>query len=183
MAKHDTYSFKGGNIVVDIGWENIAAWQGMPVSVCKWCGKINPCCISNAIAETLLAAVATISYNGSEGGAESANTNMRCLTTLYDNVTDLYLKEHNILFGKGLFNITFYSSDATLNKRDSSIYNFVPPHIVFSSKFGKHIAVHADNGSLHDLALSIAEATPGKPLIKSNSLKKVDKCLGMMGLN
>lgn len=68
--------------------------------------------------QTLLAAVASISYDGSAGDSDAANTHMRCSTILAANITDLQTKDVTTLKDKGLFNITFYSSESILGKKD-----------------------------------------------------------------
>lgn len=76
LTKCGTYSFKEGKIVVDIGWKDIAAWDGRVVGFCTWCGGPNACCTGAAIVETLLAAVIVTSYDGSKSSVESANINI-----------------------------------------------------------------------------------------------------------
>ncbi|CAL9735590.1 hypothetical protein MOSE0_H09560 [Monosporozyma servazzii] len=63
-----------------------------------------------------------------------------------------------------------------------STNSFIPSHIQFSSSFGKHVAVHMNNGTLHDLTLLVAETIPGEPLIRNNYLTKRGQIPGDYGL-
>lgn len=170
LVKRSHSSFMNGGIVIDIGWETVSSWAGVTSMVCKFCGGAAACCIGGAVFATIVAAAVAVSVDSSKFGSTSANTNMRRDLSNFNNVTSDFANWTEPFSSQGLSLLGVYATRNDLYKRDSTV-NDIRPFIQFESSFGKHVAVHYADGSLHELASFLLEAEPNKPLIK-NTLQK-----------
>lgn len=167
LLKRDHWSFSTGKVSVTIGWESVKDWAGMAAAVCAWCAGTGPCCVGAAIVSTLLAADIDIAIKDDTSGSEAHNTK-RNVINLFDNNTEIVESWDKTFASQGLDLIAAFEPVAKFSKRDG-ISQFAKPHLKFTSVNGTHLAVHATDGNLNDLANLILESVPGVPLIRNDT--------------